>query len=713
MSEVSAKLQAGRPYPLGATCTPQGVNFAIFSNHATKVELCLFDENTHEQTKSYILKDHTDGVWHGLLPEGNEGLIYGYRIDGPYEPQRGHRFNPYKLLLDPYAKKTVGEFCWHDDVHGYDINHEQLDLIRSESDSAHAVPKCVVVKDLSPQEIAQRDQSRPHHAWADTVIYEVHVKGFTQLHPHIPESIRGTYKGLASPEALRYLKELGVTVIELLPVHGFIDETFLTQQNLSNYWGYNSLHFFQPHQAYQHEDAISEFRALTHAAHEHGLEVILDVVYNHTCEGNQLGPTLSFRGVDNASYYSLQQRDARYYVNDTGCGNTLNAKHPRVIQLILDSLRYWVEQMGVDGFRFDLATVLGRESYGFDAGAGFFDAIRQDPVLAKVKMIAEPWDIGPGGYQLGGYPAGWSEWNDKYRDIIRQFWRGDAGVLPEFARRIHGSSDIFEHSGRRPSSSINFITSHDGFSLKDTVSFNDRHNEANNENNSDGHHSNFSFNHGVEGDTDNHDVIALRYRQMRNFLATLVLSQGTPMILGGDEFGRTQHGNNNAYCQDNEINWFNWQGITQEDKSLQAFVTHVLSLRRQFSLLTSSRYIHHIDEPDGQVAWCVRWCNICGEQMKDAQWAEQHAHSVGWILEKIPVENDTDKQPRRLIILFNASGNDIEFTLPHDNQITSWACLLDTYLTSGQPEQAERSVGEPVMLAKKSMQLLCANFIES
>ncbi len=712
MSQMSATLQAGRAYPLGATLTTQGVNFAIFSSHATKVELCFFDENTHQQITSYILKEHTDGVWHGLLPEGKAGLIYGYRIDGPYEPQRGHRFNPNKLLLDPYAKKTVGEFRWHDDLHGYDIHHEQLDLIRSESDSAHSALKCVVVQDLTPQEVAQRDEARPCLSWADTVIYEVHVKGFTKLNPHIPEAIRGTYKGLASPDVLQYLKELGVTAIELLPVHGFIDEAFLTQQNLSNYWGYNSLHFFQPHQAYQHEDALSEFRELTQAAHKHGLEVILDVVYNHTCEGNQLGPTLSFRGIDNASYYCLQQRDARYYVNDTGCGNTLNAKHPRVIQLMLDSLRYWVEQMGVDGFRFDLATVLGRESYGFDSGAGFFDAIRQDPVLAKTKLIAEPWDIGPGGYQLGAYPVGWSEWNDKYRDIIRQFWRGDAGVLPEFARRIHGSSDLFEHSGRGPSSSINFITSHDGFTLKDTVSFNDRHNEANNENNSDGHHSNFSFNHGVEGESDDPEIIAMRYRQMRNFLATLILSQGTPMILGGDEFGRSQDGNNNAYCQDNAINWFDWSAISEQGKSLQSFVSSVLALRRSFSLLTSSRYIHHVDEPDGKVAWCVRWCNIYGEQMKDAQWAEQHAHCVGWILEKIPIENDTDKQPKRLIVLFNASSNDIDFSLPKDGQVESWTSLLDTCFADGKPEHTKKSVVEPVLLIKKSMQLLCANFTE-
>lgn len=705
------KILDGLPYPLGATVLDKGVNFAIFSRHADKVELCLFDPNTHEEIQRLVLPQSTDDIWHGFVPNLDDGAVYGYRVYGPYDPSRGHRFNPNKLLLDPYARKVAGEFAWHDSQFGFDPLASSKDSAMSKVDSAEFMPKCVVVSSLSADEIAEIDAARPNIPWNETVIYETHVKGFTQLDTAVDPEYRGTYKGLASKKGLRYLKDMGITAIELLPVHGFVDESFLTKQELSNYWGYNSLHFFAPHQKYGHTDAITEFREFTRSAHEEGLEVILDVVYNHTCEGGHDGATLSFRGIDNASYYSLQQRDARYYINDTGCGNTVNAKHPRVIQMILDSLRYWVEQMGVDGFRFDLATVLGRESYGFDPGAGFFDAIRQDPVLARVKLIAEPWDIGPGGYQLGNYPAGWSEWNDKYRDITRRFWKGEPGVLPEFAGRIHGSSELFEHSGRKPSSSINFITSHDGFTLADVVSYNGRHNEANKENNSDGHHSNFSFNHGAEGVSDDPQVNGLRLRQQRNMLATLFLSQGTPMLLGGDEFGRTQNGNNNAYCQDNEINWFNWQSITSSHKALQKFTQRVIKLRSNFSLLTSQRYIHRHDEPVKDMSWCVRWCNRYGEPMKDAQWAEPHAHSVGWILEKIPVDDESDVESKRIIVLFNASDEDIEFTLPFDTNVVSWQCLLDTTYEDGDPQAETLPALAPAKLQSKSLHFYLADFI--
>ncbi|MBU2987485.1 glycogen debranching protein GlgX [Saccharophagus degradans] len=700
----------GRPFPMGATVSAQGTNFAIFSEHAEKVELCLFDEMGQTETARIMLPGNTDHVWHGFVEGVQAGALYGYRVYGPYEPQRGHRFNPNKLLLDPYAKRIDGAFHWSSIMYGYDADNPRQDLVKDKRDNSRDMPKCVVVAPLCSSEKERISEARPQVPWHKTIIYETHVKGFTQLNLAIPSSARGTFAGLAHPENLAYIKELGVTAIELLPVHGFIDESFLTAQGLSNYWGYNSLHFFAPHSGYLNDGDPAEFRHFTQAAHEAGLEVILDVVYNHTSEGNHLGPTLSFRGIDNASYYCLQAQDSRFYVNDTGCGNTLNLKHPRVLQMVMDSLRYWVTEMGVDGFRFDLATVLGRESHGFDPGSGFFDAIKQDPVLASVKMIAEPWDIGPGGYQLGNYPTGWSEWNDRYRDTCRRFWRGDPGMLPEFARRIHGSSDLFEHSGRKPSSSVNFITSHDGFTLADLVSYKNRHNEANNEQNSDGHHSNFSENYGVEGETDDDAILYVRERQKRNFLATLFLSQGTPMLLAGDELSRSQKGNNNAYCQDNEINWLDWQALTKKEISLSKFVSHLIKVRSSSPLLTSQRYIHKPDEPDGKISWCVNWINSYGEPMKDAQWAEQHAHCLGWVLEKIPVAEDSDKKSERLLVLFNSGNDDVLFRLPEDENVIGWKCLVDTRFIDGQGVPSCYEPRGEVPLMHKSLCLLKALF---
>jgi len=524
----------------------------------------------------------------------------------------------------------------------------------------------------------------PSTPWANTVIYELHVKGFTAAHPGVPESLRGTYLGLAAPAVIDYLKNLGVTAVELLPVHSFISEQFLSKRQLTNYWGYNTLSFFSPHDGYAKENPNEEFKSMVSALHDAGIEVILDVVYNHTAEGSHLGPHLSLRGIDNSTYYALHANSPRFYTNDTGCGNTLNVKHPKVMQLILDSLRHWVTSYGVDGFRFDLASVLGRESYGFDTGAGFFDALMQDPILSTVKLIAEPWDIGPGGYQLGHFPAGWGEWNDQYRDTARRFWRGDEGMLPEFARRIHGSSDIFEQAGRQPSASVNFVCSHDGFTLRDLVSYNQKHNHANKENNNDGHHANFSLNFGVEGPTQNARIEAVRYRQQRNFLATLILSQGTPMLMAGDEMGRTQNGNNNAYCQDNAITWLSWEGLEREQTDLQAFVANVLKVRRDFPLLRSRNYIHKPEEESA--GYNIHWLSTSGEAMTEEQWRKSDAHVVGWMLESVM---DT-KCVHCLLTLFNASDVNEPFTLP---DAWHWIVLIDTVAGDGLPVDKYAELG--------------------
>ena len=697
----------GVAYPLGATVDADGVNFAIFSANAERIELCIYDDLGRYEIARLELPGCTDEVWHGYVPNLKPGALYGYRVYGPYDPAAGHRFNPHKLLFDPYARKIDGHYRWSSSMFGYNVDSLQKDLTIDTHDNGRYVPKSVVTDFNESRFYIPRDIAKPYTPLNKTVLYETHVKGYTQLHLGVPAGIRGTYSGLADPGVLKYIRQLGVTAIELLPVHGFIDEKFLHDQGLSNYWGYNSIHFFSPHEGYLSSGDPMEFRAMVDAIHEAGLEVILDVVYNHTAEGNELGPTLSFRGIDNASYYCLEAHDNRFYANDTGCGNTLNVKHPRVLQFVMDSLRFWAKDMAVDGFRFDLATVLGREAHGFERGSGFFDAIRQDPVLARCKMIAEPWDIGPGGYQLGNYPSGWQEWNDKYRDTCRRFWKGEFGVMPEFARRIHGSSDVFEHSGRAASSSINFITSHDGFTLQDVVSYNERNNFANKEENRDGHHSNFSDNHGIEGATDNPEINVLRNRQKRNFIATLFLSQGTPMLLAGDELGRSQLGNNNAYCQDNEINWIEWSNISDNNKCLQIFTKYVIALRHRFPLFTSKKYIHRPEEMDQGNMSSVRWVNSFGKAMQNSDWNGGSPHCVGWIL-----ENKDENENSLLLILFNSSDEDMSFQLPEEEGVKGWQCLLDTVAEDGVPDNETLQKDSSLVLPYKSMQLLNATFSE-
>ncbi|MGA8493351.1 MAG: glycogen debranching protein GlgX, partial [Terriglobales bacterium] len=565
----------GKPYPLGANWDGEGVNFALFSEHAKRVQLCVFDQSGRRELHRVNVTEQTDQVWHCYLPEARPGLIYGYRVNGPYEPAKGARFNPHKLLLDPYAKQIVGDLKWSDSHFGYRIGHRLEDLSFDRRDGAPGMVKSMVI---DPAFTWGTDQP-PRTAWHKSVIYELHVKGFTIQHPKVPAPLRGTYAGLATAPVIDHLLKLGITAIELMPVHCFVDDRQLVERGLRNYWGYNSIGFFAPESRYLSTGSISEFKTMVKTIHSAGIEVILDVVYNHTAEGNQLGPTLSFRGIDNVVYYRTMPDNPRYYVDYTGTGNTLNMRHPRVLQLIMDSLRYWVLDMHVDGFRFDLAATLARELHEVDKLGAFLDIIHQDPVLSQVKLIAEPWDLGEGGYQVGKFPVGWAEWNDRYRDALRSYWKGDGGQIGELAYRITGSSDLYARSGRRPYASINFVTAHDGFTLHDLVSYNQKHNEANGEDNRDGTDNNRSWNCGAEGPTDDPTIKALRVRQKRNFLATLLLSQGVPMLLAGDAIGHTQHGNNNAYCQDNEISWLNWS--TNGDTKLIGFVQKIIALRKK------------------------------------------------------------------------------------------------------------------------------------
>jgi len=544
----------GRPDPRGARWDGEGVNFALFSEHAEAVELCVFDDAGRRELQRIALTERTDQVWHCYLPEARPGMLYGYRVRGPYRPDEGHRFNAHKLVLDPYAMQIVGALRWSDALFGYAVGHKREDLSYDRRDSASGVPKCKVIDSA----FTWGDDRRPDVPWHETVIYELHVRGFTLQHPAVPPALRGTYAGLATAPVIDFLKRLGVTTVELMPVHAFVDDRRLVEKGLRNYWGYNTIGFFAPDARYSASGKVNEFKTMVKTLHSAGLEVILDVVYNHTAEGNEMGPTLCFRGIDNHSYYRLQPDDERRYLDFTGTGNTLDMRHPAAMQLLMDSLRYWVNGMHVDGFRFDLASALARELHEVDRLGAFFDILRQDPVLSRVKLIAEPWDLGEGGYQVGNFPPGWAEWNDKYRDTMRAYWKGDGGLIGEFARRLTGSSDLYGRSGRLPHASINFVTAHDGFTLHDLVSYNDKHNESNLEDNRDGHNHNLSWNCGVEGPTDDPAINALRARQKRNLLATLLLSQGVPMLLAGDEIGRTQRGNNNAYCQDNATSWIDW-----------------------------------------------------------------------------------------------------------------------------------------------------------
>jgi isoamylase len=655
-------LWPGRPHPVGATWDGMGVNFALFSEAAERVELCLFDRTGRHEVKRHTLRERTDNVWHGYLPQARPGLLYGYRAYGRYRPHEGLRFNANKLLIDPYARQLVGPLRWHDALFGYRTGHHDVDLSFDRRDSAPYMPRCKVLE----TGFSWGDDRPPQVPWNDTVIYELHVRGFTQRHPDVPPELRGSFAGLASPAAIEHFKRLGVTTLELLPTHAFVNDRRLVERGLFNYWGYNTLGFFAPHQAYLASGEIDEFKTMVRTLHAAGLEVVMDVVYNHTAEGDELGPTLAFRGLDNASYYRLQTDDRRRSQNLTGCGNTLNAQHPRVLQLVVDSLRYWVTEMHVDGFRFDLASVLAREADAFDPGSGFLDVLRQDPVLSRVKLIAEPWDLGPGGYQVGHFPAGWSEWNDKYRDAMRAFWKGDGGVIGDFARRLSGSSDLYNRNGRAPQASINLITAHDGFTLRDLVSYEHKHNEANGEDNRDGHNHNLSFNHGVEGDTDDASVLALRARQQRNFIATLLLSQGVPMLLAGDEFGHTQRGNNNAYCQDNETSWLDWSLDDAQD-ALLAFTQRLIALRAAHPVFRRRDFFRGTPLIGADVR-DVLWLQPGGAEMTVEAWQHGETRALAVFLAGDGLtDNDARGQPVRdqsFVMLFNASSEAVAFTLP-------------------------------------------------
>ncbi len=691
----------GRPYPLGATWDGKGVNFALFSANAERVELCLFDRADRPETARVILPENTNQVWHGYLPEAKPGQLYGYRVYGPYEPERGHRFNPHKLLLDPYAKAIQGTLQWSDSLFGYRIGHPRGDLSFDRRDSARFLPKAQV---LDTGTFDWGDDKPPGTAWEDTIVYETHVRGFTMRHPGVPQDLRGTYAGLASDASIDHLQRLGVTAVELLPIHAFFDEGHLIDQGLRNYWGYNTVGFFAPEAMYASGPPADEFRGMVRRLHAAGIEVFLDVVFNHSCEGSELGPTFSFKGIDNASYYKLLPGTERHYINDTGTGNTLNAAHPRVLQMIVDSLRYWVTEMHVDGFRFDLAPILGREPAGFDPTSGFFDAIGQDPVLAQVKLISEPWDVGPGGYQLGSFPPGWSEWNDRYRDDARAFWRGDAN-LPHFVRRIHGSADIFDRNGRRPWASLNFFACHDGFTLNDMVTYSHPHNHAAGRE-YEGNTNNISANYGHEGPTEDSGINAVREQQKRNFLATLFFSQGTPMLLAGDEFGRTQHGNNNAYCLDDEVNWVDWNW-DERGRDLFAFAQRLIKLRKQHPVLHRPRYLHgqHVSSEGVKD---VTWVSPDGGEMRPHQWADSNARCVGMMLNGragafVDAEGNS-MDDAVLMVVVNSGQESVPFMLPTVPAHNSWRTLLDTsdphLETEGEttPAGNERSVSGLTLL---------------
>lgn len=687
-------MEPGKAYPLGTKVEKAGVNFSLFSANAEKVEVCVFDETGTNELTRYILPQCEHNIWYGFLKGAKPGLVYGYRVYGPYAPEVGHRFNHHKLLLDPYAKAIKGKFTWSDRHFGYKTKDPKSDLSFDIRDNSDVMLKAVVT-DLSTP-ITPRNPI----PWQNTVIYEGHVKGLTKLNPKIPNDLQGSFLGISHPSMIEHYRAIGVTTIELLPVQQFISEEFLTDKNLTNFWGYNSLAFFVPHKNYMNNNQIHEFQRMVEELHQAGFEVLIDVVYNHTCEGNRLGPTLSFRGIDNSSYYRLNPSEPRYYINDTGCGNTLNISHPRVMQMVMDSLRYWVQVMGVDGFRFDLATILGRELHGFDKSNGFLDAILQDPVLNTVKVIAEPWDIGPGGYQLGGFPSPWSEWNDRYRDTVRSFWRGDKGILPEFARRIHGSSDIFEHSGRQPYATINFLCSHDGNTLHDLVSFEERHNEANGENNRDGHSDNLAKNYGVEGVTADKNILNIRLRQIKNMLTTLIFSQGVPMLLAGDEIGRTQNGNNNAYCQDNEINWLNWDEKALYSKELKLFTAKLTLLRKKHPMLAHNCYIHK-DDPKSTVD--ITWYHPSGLEMKNEHWHAHQATTLGYLIE------DKESNSTTILCLFHAGKEPIEFQLPKLDAIKHWQVKIDTTSSSEQNDIPNISAERTITMAPYSSIVLLNN----
>jgi isoamylase len=675
------KIKTGAPYPLGATWDGAGVNFAIFSEHASKVELCLFNSaaDSHESQR-IPLREQTDQIWHCYIPGLQPGQLYGYRVHGPYQPEQGHRFNPNKIVLGPYTKAIARTIQWNNAMYGYRIGDPDADLSFDEQDNAYCCPLCAIVDNA----FTWGDDRHPQTPWHKTIIYETHVKGFTKTLPVIPERMRGTYAAIGSEPVLNHLTRLGVTAVELMPVHHHAYDRHLVDRGLTNYWGYNTIAFFAPDLRYSMsgtpEGSVREFKTMVRNLHSAGLEVILDVVYNHTAEGNHLGPTLSLRGIDNAAYYRLTSDDPRYYTDYTGCGNTLNMRHPRVLQLIMDSLRYWVLEMRVDGFRFDLASALARELHAVDRLSAFLDIVHQDPVISQVKLIAEPWDLGEGGYQVGNFPVGWTELNGNYRDVVRRFWKGEGGLVSELATRLAGSSDLYEHSGRRPYASVNFVTSHDGFTLQDLVSYNEKHNEANGENNADGDNLNDSWNCGVEGPTDNPNIVALRERQKRNLMATLMLSQGVPMLCGGDELSRTQRGNNNAYCQDNEISWYPWTTTAQE-RDFLLFVRYLVRLRERYSVLRRRRFFLGRPIPGGVIK-DIAWYSPNGKEMDEKAWNAHFVRCVGFRLAGIATEEmESDGESidnETLFVMMNAHHEALQFRLPTHAEGENWERILDT-----------------------------------
>ena len=684
-SSLKTKIQEGLPYPRGGTWDGKGTNFAVFSANATKVEVCIFDKTGAQELDRIELPEYTDQIWHGYLADIRPNTVYGYRVHGPYAPDAGHRFNPNKLLLDPYACAHLGELKWNPAVYGYKMESGD-DTTFDERDSAPFMPKCIVVDPGFDWKGQPLHRQVP---WDNTIIYETHVKGFTKLHPGVPQRLRGTYAGLGSKKAVEYIKSLGVTSVELMPIHTFINDSYLLDKGLTNYWGYNSIGFFapDPRYAFDRGESLLEFKEMVSNFHDAGLEVILDVVYNHTAEGNQLGPTLSFKGIDNASYYRLIPDKKRLYINDTGTGNTLNLSHSRVIQMVTDSLRYWVEQTHVDGFRFDLGTILAREPNGFDNQSGFLKACSQDPVLGTVKLIAEPWDCGPGGYQVGAFPPGWAEWNDKFRDHVRDFWRGQAAASV-ITPRLCASGDFFNRQGRKPWASVNFITAHDGFTLNDVVSYNEKHNEANGENNRDGSSDNRSWNCGAEGPTDNPAINAFRQRQMRGMLGTLLFSQGTPMIVAGDEFARTQRGNNNAYCQDNEISWLDWN-LAKQNQAQIAFVQRLIALRHKYPVLRRSRFLTGEYNEELKLK-DVTWINANGSEMQGSQWADPNMRCLGMLMDGRAQTSGVKQlgHDATLLLVLNVYQDVVQFTLPKCAGGDQWSLLLDTNI----PDLVEGSV---------------------
>jgi glycogen operon protein len=696
---VSERVLSGLSHPLGATWDGSGVNFALYSANATRVELCLFDRHGRREVDRIPLPEQTHEVWHGYLPDIRPGQLYGYRVHGPYDPGQGHRFNPNKLLIDPYAKSLYGDIRWHDACFGYRLGSSREDLSFDRRDSARVMPKCVVIDPA----YTWGEDILPRRPWAESIVYEAHVKGMSARHPDLPPPIRGTFAGLAHPPVVEHLVRLGVTAVELLPVHSIVNDRRLVARGLSNYWGYNTLCFHAPSMRYVSPGQdIDEFKFMVKRLHEADIEVILDVVYNHTGEGNHLGPTLSFRGIDNANYYLLAQ-DRRFYFDTTGTGNTMNLRNARVMQLVADSLRYWVEECHVDGFRFDLATALGREYDHFDPSTIFFDTLSQDPVLQTVKLIAEPWDIGPNGYQLGNFPPGWAEWNGKYRDDIRSYWRGEqGGVLSGVATGLLGSAPEFDHRGRRTWASINFVTAHDGFTLADLWAYDHKHNEANLEDNKDGHDDNRSWNCGVEGPTDDPGILEIRDRLRRATITTLLLSHGVPMLLAGDEVGRSQGGNNNAYCQDNEINWIDWSDNV--DQAFFDYVGAVVAVRRTRPLLRPAKFRHgHKVGENGPAD--VLWFRFDGNQMNGDDWHNGHGSGIALML--------SDRGQRSLMIVLNPGAEDATFVFPQHPVAEQWRCLIDSAAAAVPPEQTPAAPGHKIQLAARSAFLFESNEIVS